>query len=61
MDPIAYSVTDAAALLGIGRTTAYDLIATGELRACKVGSRTLVSRRALEDFVAAREAAAVAS
>jgi len=35
--PVAVSVEEAAALLGIGRTLAYQLVLTHELRSIKVG------------------------
>jgi excisionase family DNA binding protein len=49
---LEYSVAEAAALLSVGRTTIYELIGSGSLRTIKIGSRRLVARRDLEDFVA---------
>jgi len=51
-DKLVYSVSEAADLLSIGRTTAFQLIASGELRSLKIGNRRLVSRVDLDDFVA---------
>lgn len=45
-------MAEAAALLSVGRTTIYELIGSGSLRTIKIGSRRLVARRDLEDFVA---------
>jgi excisionase family DNA binding protein len=39
---LAYSVAEAAAEIGVGRTTIYELIKAGELKIVKIGSRTLV-------------------
>ena len=41
---IAYTVNEAAAALGIGRTFLYELIKAGEIRPAKLGSRTLIPR-----------------
>ncbi|MGC8968416.1 MAG: helix-turn-helix domain-containing protein [Thermus sp.] len=41
-EPWAISVSEAARRLGLGRTTVYRLIWRGELRAVKLGSRTLI-------------------
>lgn len=46
------------ALLGIGRTKWFELIASGELRSVKIGRRRLVSEAALAEFVAKLEATA---
>ena len=45
-------VKEAAYLLGIGKTKAYDLIATGELPAVRIGSKMLIRRADLDDYVA---------
>lgn len=50
--PLAHTVPDACARLGLSRTTLYELIGAGEIRAFKVGSRTLVSEAELRRFVA---------
>ena len=41
-----YSVKDLMTLTGLGRTKCYELIATGELEAIKVGRSVRVSREA---------------
>ena len=43
-----YSVQEAAMLLGIGRSTAYELIVRGELDATRIGRRWMVSPAVLE-------------
>jgi excisionase family DNA binding protein len=45
---VALSVEEAAALLGISRDLAYDLVARGELPSVRLGRRLVVPRRALE-------------
>ena len=47
-----FSVDQAAALLGIGRTNVYALMRDGKLRSVKVGGRRLIPRTALVSFVA---------
>lgn len=41
-EPVAVSVEIATQLLGVGRSTIYELIRTGELRSFKIGARRLV-------------------
>jgi excisionase family DNA binding protein len=56
--PRCLRVEDAARLLNVGRSTAYDLIRTGRLRSVKIGRRRLVPRDALDELlVSLREAA----
>jgi len=43
-----YSVTEAARLLGISRTKAYECIRTGELPALRLGRRIVVPAARLE-------------
>lgn len=51
-DPaLLYRVTEAAALLGIGRTNVYYLMNDGRLGSVRIGSRRLIPRAALESFV----------
>lgn len=44
---LVYTVTEAAELLGIGRSTAYDLVQRGELATTQLGSRVIVTRPTL--------------
>lgn len=48
----AYSVAEAAAELGIGRTLAYSLVASGELRTIKLGTRRIVPADAIDELLA---------
>ena len=48
-EPATMTVEEAAALLGIGRQTAYDLAARGGLPgALRLGRRWVISRKALD-------------
>jgi excisionase family DNA binding protein len=49
------SVGEAAATLGISRTTAYGEIGAGRLRTIAVGRRRLVSSSAVADFIRGAE------
>ena len=48
---LTLSVDEAAALLGISRALAYELIARRELPSLRLGRRIVVPRRALEQLV----------
>ena len=47
-----YSIEEIITKLGIGRTTAYRLIQTGQLPSIRVGARRLVSIKEYNAFVA---------
>jgi excisionase family DNA binding protein len=49
--PVSYSVEDAAKALGIGRTFVFQLIKEGQLKAVKIGRRTLVPVKEVEAFL----------
>jgi excisionase family DNA binding protein len=48
---LAYSINEAAAASGCGRTKLYQEINAGNLKAVKLGSRTLIKSADLEAFV----------
>ena len=50
--PLAYTVQDACKAAGLGRTTLYELIAAGRVRAMKAGSRTLIEADSLRSYLA---------
>jgi excisionase family DNA binding protein len=50
--PLAYTVPDACKAAGLGRTTLYELIAAGRVRAMKAGTRTLVEAESLRRYLA---------
>jgi excisionase family DNA binding protein len=49
---IAFTPREACEALRIGKTKFYQLLANGELKAVALGRKTLVSRDALENFMA---------
>jgi excisionase family DNA binding protein len=49
--PKVLKVEEAARQLGIGRTLAYGLVRSGTLRSLKIGSRRLVPRTAIAEFL----------
>lgn len=51
---LAYSVSEAAHVVGLGKTTLYGLIASGRLSSCKVGGRRLIRSADLERLIASR-------
>jgi excisionase family DNA binding protein len=48
MDKLGYSVEDAAPILGVGRTTIFELIASGRLESVKIGRRRIIPADALQ-------------
>lgn len=49
--PLLFTITQAASLLGVGRSTAYELIGTGELEVVHIGRCARVPADAVEEFV----------
>ena len=49
--PMLLSVAEAAAALGVGRTTAYELIAAGQLETVHIGRAARVPAAAVEELV----------
>lgn len=54
---LTITVAEAASMLGISRSAAYDYIRAGELPAIRMGRRWLVPMRALTTMLDAAEAA----
>lgn len=52
---LSHTLEAAVTLTGITRSRLYQAIASGELATFKVGRRRMVSRKALEDFIARLE------
>ena len=50
--PLAYTVPNACKAAGLGRTTLYELIAAGSVRAMKAGTRTLIEADSLRSYLA---------
>ncbi|MBU6215103.1 MAG: helix-turn-helix domain-containing protein [Acidobacteria bacterium] len=51
MDRWTVTVEEAAQMLGISRSTAYECVRRGELRALRFGRRLVVPRAALEELI----------
>jgi len=51
--PLAVSPAEAGRLAGVGRTTIYAAISSGELRSLKIGTRRLVALDALREWLLA--------
>ena len=50
-EPLAYSVEEAACILGISRTKAYECVRTGQLRTIEVDRRLLVPAVAIDELL----------
>jgi excisionase family DNA binding protein len=50
-DKLTFSINEAAALLGVGRTTVYELIRQEQLMTVKIGQRRLITRLDLDAFI----------
>jgi excisionase family DNA binding protein len=48
---LAYGINDAADALGLSRSRIYELIARGEISACKIGKRTIIPAAELTAFL----------
>ena len=57
LEQMLFDVAEVARALRIGVSTVRSLVASGKLKGIRVGDRVLVSRRALDEFIAASEAA----
>ena len=52
MDPILLPVPDACRVIGVSRSTLYELIAAGDITIRKIGRKTLIPREDLMSFAA---------
>lgn len=55
--PLSYGIREACAATGLGRSTLYRLIDEGQIKTFKIGARTLILYRVLQDFLERRAAA----
>jgi excisionase family DNA binding protein len=51
VEPLTYSVEEAARALGVGRTTIYLMLREGQLRRCKIRGRTKIEREEIARLV----------
>jgi excisionase family DNA binding protein len=54
---MAYRINEACQCLGIGRTSLYELVKTGELKLIRIAGRTLVPRSEIERLTSIDRAA----
>jgi excisionase family DNA binding protein len=54
-EKLAYSIKDSAAALGISRSKLYTMISAKEIRAVKIGSRTIITTDELKRFLSSLE------
>ncbi|WP_353057971.1 helix-turn-helix domain-containing protein [Propionimicrobium sp. PCR01-08-3] len=54
-EPLRKTVTveEAARMIGIGRSAAYRLVRTGELRSVRIGHRIVIPLKAIDELLAA--------
>ncbi|MBE5073364.1 helix-turn-helix domain-containing protein [Erythrobacteraceae bacterium E2-1 Yellow Sea] len=51
VEPICVKVKEAARMIGVGRTKLYELIASGEIEAIKLGKSTRITTASLRELV----------
>jgi len=51
VEPICVKVNEAARMIGVGRTKLYELIASGEIEAIKLGKSTRITTASLRELV----------
>jgi excisionase family DNA binding protein len=57
--PLCHSIPNAGEMLGVGRTSMYDLIARGEISTITIGTRRLVPHDELVAYVERRRSEAL--
>lgn len=50
-EPLLRSIDDTTRILGVSRTTVYQLVKDGKLHQVKVGRRALITARSIADYV----------
>jgi excisionase family DNA binding protein len=55
LEPLAVSPGEAARLAGLGRTTIYEALGSGDLKSMKIGKRRLITVAALRDWLSSHE------
>lgn len=51
MEPLAFRPETAAETIGVGRTTMYELLRTGEIESIKIGRSRVIPADALRDYL----------
>lgn len=57
IEPISVRVPDASRMTGLGRSTIYELIASGDIEAAKVGRATVIMVESIRKFLVANRKA----
>lgn len=57
VEKVGYSVEETMQATGLGRSTVYELLGSGELESIKVGRRRIVPADAITQFMNAKRAA----
>ena len=52
MDPVTVTIQNAVHILGLGRTTIYELIGQGKLKTIKIGRRRLITTDSIRALIA---------
>jgi excisionase family DNA binding protein len=55
LEPLTYTVNEAAQIVGVSRAFAYELAARGDLPTIRLGRRVVIRRTSLEQWLADRE------
>lgn len=55
LQPLAVSPNEAARLAGVGRTTLYAALSSGDLKSIKIGTRRLITVDAIHAWLAENE------
>lgn len=53
MQRLTFTVSESAAIMGISRTTAYELVRSGALPCVRLGRRIVITRRTIEEILGA--------
>ena len=53
IEPISVRIPDASRMTGLGRSTIYELIASGDIEAAKVGRATVIMVESIRSFLTA--------
>ncbi len=51
MPRLTFTVSESAEILGVSRTTAYELVRSGALPCVRLGRRIVITRRTLEELL----------
>jgi excisionase family DNA binding protein len=55
MERRTYTVEEAAKMLGIGRSMAYEAVRTGQIKGIRIGARVLIPKHVIDRLLDAQE------